>query len=214
VNSIKIRSSTGFEDPRGFQWSGYKIEPRFTYFLDLKRDKEEIYKNFQKRLRNYLRGNERVGIEIEEGSHENLEPILLLMKEKERIDAPLEFIHEAFNSFYPHNVRIFIAKHNDNFLSGLLVTIFKNKVSSWIGTPGVSFKGVYPNEFLFWHLIQWSMDQGMEYFEIMGADDLSLVPFKNKWNAEIRRSYLAKWMSPGFHRINSLYSLIRQKDLT
>jgi hypothetical protein len=214
ANSIKIRSSTGFEDPRGFQWNEYTIEPRFTYFLNLTQGKESIWRNFRKTLRNSITRNEQLGIEVIEGSRDDLEPIFHLMKERNRIETPLGFLHEIFDTFYPHHVRIFIAKHHDRLLSGILITIFKNKVSFWVGSPRTSFEGVSPNDFILWHIIQWSIDQGMEIFEIMGADDLSLFPFKTKFNAELDFGYWAKWISPRFRRINSFHDLIRLKEIT
>ena len=211
ANSIKIRSSSGFVDPRGFGWNGYDIEPRFTYFLNLKVGKEEVWKNFRKTLKNSISRSQKLGLQCIEGSKSDLDFIYSLMRTRERIHAPKEFLDEVFDAYNPENVKVFLAKNGEDILSGIIMIIFKNKVSFWIGSPKVMFQGVSPNEFILWTVIQWAINQGFEYFEIVGADDSTLYSFKNKFNAELVQEYWAKWYSPVYRFANGVYKLIRDQ---
>jgi lipid II:glycine glycyltransferase (peptidoglycan interpeptide bridge formation enzyme) len=210
ANSIKIRSSTGFEDPRGFAWNGYQIEPRFTYILNLKEGKDSIWKNFRKTLRNSIDKTQRLGIEVTGGSEGDLVPLYHLMKNRRRIETSIEFLRDIFTHFHPTHVRMFKATLDGNFLSAVLVTIFRNRVSFWVGAPRVSIQGTSPNEFILWNIIQWAIDQKFEFFEIIGADDPSLFPFKNKFNAELNPGYWARWDSPIFRTFMLFRDMIKQ----
>ncbi len=209
AKKIFIRTPTGFEDPRSFSWGSYTVAPKFTYLLDLGGGEEFLWKNLRNTVKKSIRRSEKVGIEFLEGTKEDLEPLFRLMKERKRTRALMKYFQEIYDAYNPQNVRIFTASHQGEILSALVITVFKNRVSSWFGTPRMSYKGVSPNEFLHWHLIQWAIEQGMECFELVGADDYPLFAFKNKFNATLALNYRLEWNSPGFRVIGMLYNMLK-----
>jgi lipid II:glycine glycyltransferase (peptidoglycan interpeptide bridge formation enzyme) len=85
-------------------------------------------------------------------------------------------------------------------------------VCFWIGSPKFSYKGISPNELILWESMKSAIEKGYEFYEIMGADDLALYPFKSKFNAELNLRLTIRWFSPKFRLVNAIYRAIKQKE--
>lgn len=201
---ISIHSSPGMSDPRPFIWSGYKVEPAFTNIIDLAPGEKTIWENFNQTVRKSVNKAQKLGISVHTGSKEDLELIYTLLKERERIHATKEFMHEIFETFYPDNLQLFLAKKDDVVLTGIITLSYKNKVSVWTGSPTVSVNGVSPNYSVHWEGIHWACDHNFRFIEIIGASDPTLFPFKSKFNGDIVPFYIMKWYSPVHRFITSV----------
>ena len=209
-NYIQIKTSPGFEDCRSFRWGGYTIEPRFTYHIDLGQGTENIWKNFNRSLRYYIEKAKKEGIVVAEGDKEDAFYIYDLLKERRRIDSQKEFLGSVYDALSPDHLKIFMAKAGSDRLSGIITLIHKDTVSFWIGSPKYSYKGMSPNELVLWESIRWAGEQGFKTYEIVGADDYALFPFKRKFNGKIIPYYHMKWYSPVMNIVASVYSSLKR----
>jgi len=211
-NYIQINTAPGFEDCRSFKWGGYKVEPLFTYHIDLNEGTDTILKSFNRSLRYYIEKAKKEGITVAQGDKEDAFYIYDLLKERNRIKSSKEFVGSVYDTFFPDHMKIFIAKIGSERLSGIMTIIHKDMVSFWVGSPKYSYKGISPNELVLWESIRWAGKQGYKTFEIVGADDYSLFPFKRKFNGKIIPYYQMKWFSPSLKVVSSIYSAIRKRD--
>jgi len=202
---IQINTPPGFEDCRFFKWGGYEAEPRYTYYIDLNPGLDQIWKNFNKSLRYYIDKAKKEGITVTEGTKEDALFIYDMLKERGRIKSSKEFIGDIFDDFFPDHIKVFVAQTGTEHLSGIITIIDRNKVKFWIGSPKCSYKGLSPNELVLWESIRWAKERGYSTFEIEGADDYSLFPFKRKFNGKIIPYYQMKWRSPLLAIFSSLY---------
>lgn len=209
-NYIQINTPPGFEDCRSFRWGGYSIEPRFTYYIDLSKGTEVIWKNFNRSLRYYVEKAKKEGIVVVQGEREDADHIFNLLKERNRIQGSKEFLDAVFDTFFPDQVKIFIAYAGSERLSGIITLIHKDRVSFWIGSPKYSYKGISPNELVLWESICWAAEQGFLTFEIVGADDYVLFPFKRKFNGKLIPYYQMRWYSPVLNVASSVYRSLKQ----
>lgn len=212
TNYIQINTSPGYEDCRSFKWGGYSAEPRYTYHIDLSIGTDLIWKNFNKSLRYYIEKAKKEGITVAEGTKEDGFYLHDLLKERNRINSPREFMGEVFDQFFTDHFRVFIAKAGAEHLSGIIILIYRDKVSFWVGSPRYSYKGLSPNELVLWESIRWAAEHGFKTFEIVGADDYSLFPFKRKFNGKIIQYYQMKWLSPSLNLVSSLYRYLKKGD--
>ena len=67
-----ISSSPGLLDVRPFKWSGYHVEPAYTYLLDLSNGETRVWEHFKKNLRNDISRTREREVFVEEGSKEDL----------------------------------------------------------------------------------------------------------------------------------------------
>jgi hypothetical protein len=212
ANYIQISTPPGFDDCRFFKWAGYETEARYTAYLDLCTGTDLIWKNLNRSTRQSVEKAKKEGVEISEGNKDDINFIYDLLKERNRIASPREFLDSIFGAFSQGNLRVLIAKAGSERLSGIITVIYKDKVTFWIGAPKCTYKGASPNELLLWEAIKWSESQNYKRFEIEGADDYSLFPFKRKFNAEPVMYFQMKWLSPTLRFLASLYTgIIKRK---
>jgi hypothetical protein len=212
ANYVQINMSPGYEDCRSFKWAGYNVEPEYTYHIDLSIGTDQIWKSFNRSLRYYIGKAKNDGITIAEGNKEDAFYLYDLLKKRKRINSPKEFIGDAFDQFFPDHIKVFIAMAGSERLSGIIIIIHRDKVSFWVGAPRYSYKGLSPNELVLWESIRWAGEHGYKIFEIVGADDYSLFPFKRKFNGKIISYYRMTWMSPSLKLVSSLYHALKKGD--
>jgi len=208
---ILVHTSPHFTDIRPYKWSGYEVEPRYTYEIDLTRGKDAIWENFGKNLKYYIRRTEKEGVTVEEGSRDDGKFIYELLKQRERIHPREDFLLEIFDNFSPGDLHVFIARQNNKNLTGIIILTYKNSVIFWLGAPKLSIRGIIPNELVIWKSIAWAIENGYERYEIMVADDLSLFPFKRKFNGTLLPFYTLRWRSPFFRLVDAVYHGIRPR---
>jgi len=207
---VLINTPPGYSDSRSFRWGGYTVDPRFTYYIDLTQGPDSIWKNFNRSLKYYIEKARKVGITVFDGNKEEALYIYDLLNQRGRTTFPKAFLGELFDNFFPNNMKIFIARTDSEYLSGIITISYKDKVSFWIGAPRCSYKGLSPNELVLWESIRWASEHGYKTYEIIGADDFSLFPFKRKFNGKVTPYYQMKWSSPIIRVLSSLYYTLKK----
>jgi hypothetical protein len=212
ANYVQINTPPSFGDCRFFKWGGYEAEARYTSHLDISQGTELIWKSLNRGTRRFIDKAKKEEITVSAGDKEDLFFIYDLLKERGRIQCPREFIGAVFDTFSPANLTVFIAKVGTERLSGIVTLLYRDKVAFWIGAPKCSYKGTYPNELLVWEAIRWAEEHHYKTFEIIGADDYSLFPFKRKFNAQTVMYFQMKWFSPKLHMVASVYKGLFKRD--
>jgi hypothetical protein len=69
----RIRSSPGLYDSRPLRWSGYTVEPFYTYRIDLTKGITFVWEQFDRKLRVEINRAEREGVTIRTGDRNDLE---------------------------------------------------------------------------------------------------------------------------------------------
>jgi len=196
-NYIRIRTVPGLIDSRHFKWTGYEVEPLYTYMVDLSGGIENVWKGLRKELRRNINKAQVEGVTIEEGFIEDLHYIdeALTRRFEEQGESRKSYkpyLSELYNSFHPHHLKIFVAKYKGERITGQIVVCHKDRVSLWAGSPKTSFLRGTPNDLLQWEIIKWACEEGYKRVEIMDAgDDPRLRHFKAKFNPELVPWYSA-----------------------
>ena len=179
-----FHSAPGLVDSRPFKWAGYEVEPRHTYIIELN-SLDTVWNNLHTKLRKGIRKARKEGLEVSEGSREELIYIYTLLNDRNRIHASKEFVLDIFDNFYPDNLRVFIVEKEGERLSGIINTCFNETAGLWIGVPKSSIVGVYSNELLVYESIKWALENGYKRYDLINADSPSYYLFKSKFNGEL-----------------------------
>lgn len=104
---------------KGFELNFNGIQPRFSMRLDISKDINEIFKNFHNKTRYNIRVAEKKGIEIIEGTKNDLkrfEEIMRITGERDGfITRPLSYFEEMYDILHKNNrMKLFLAKFNIN----------------------------------------------------------------------------------------------------
>ncbi len=214
ANYVSVSTSPGIADSRPLKWTGYDVRPMYSYLLDLKKGKDHLWRQFTKNLRQSIDKTKRGGVLVEEGSRSDLEKIHDLLtgryKSQNRIvTVPKEYLLDLYREF-PENIKIFVAKLDGEIRTGEIDIFYKDRVTTWIGSPKTELMGIYPNDLLFWETLQEGCEKGFDRYEIIGAAGSErLYSYYSKCNPELilwfsatkYSSFLPRLLETGYIRI-------------
>ena len=207
---VRIRTSPGIIDARPLRWSGYSVEPLYTYRLDLSRGPTAIWNSFDRKLRGDINRTEREGVVVQEGDEKDL---LFLQRslskrfedQKFQTSDYQDYLGDLYNRCHNKNLKIFIAWHKGERVGGMISPYGNNILYLWTGIPKCALKGISPNDLVQWEAIKWACENGFRYYELMDAGyDPRLRNFKSKYNPDLWIWYTATRTSSQFFRILSL----------
>ena len=69
----RIRSSPGLYDSRPLRWSGYAVEPLYTYRINLTQGIDRVWEQFDRKLRVEIHKAQREGITVRTGDRNDFE---------------------------------------------------------------------------------------------------------------------------------------------
>ena len=117
-NYARIRTAPGLLDSRPLRWSGYEVEPLYTYMIDLNKGVDYVWTGLNRKLRVSIEKTKKEGVSVEMGAKEDLEFIrssLYTRFEKQGLKPSKgyykEYLAELYDAFYPENMKRFVAKY-------------------------------------------------------------------------------------------------------
>ena len=193
-----IKTAPGIIDARPFKWNGYMVEPIYNYVIDLRKGADFVFNQFKRNLRNDISRAEKRRVTVEEGSKDELERIYEMVKQrykeqKRGVSTSKGYLLDLYNSLYPKNMKIFIAKHKGELVGGLINIYYESKILNWMGNVKANIGGgVSPNDLLHWEVIKWATEHGLKYYELVGANTERLCHYKSKYNPSLSICFSAK----------------------
>jgi hypothetical protein len=163
-NIITLITPLELLDARPFCWSRYHVTPRYSYVKDIG-NLDAIWTDFKKTLRKNIKDAEKAGVTIEGGGKEDLDFILTSVSKRisddnDSLSGSLQYMEELYSAFTPENMQVFIARYQDERVSGIVTTTYKDKLTIWIGATQADIKGIYPVDLLQWKIIEWAHEKG------------------------------------------------------
>jgi hypothetical protein len=214
----RIRSSPGIYDSRPLSWSGYTVNPFYTYRIDLTKGIDYVWEQFDRKLRVEINKAVRDGVTIRTGDVEDLGFIYdsLYKRYEEQGKRPIDYkqyLDAIYNTFYPNNLKIFVAEYKGQKIGGTINLYFKNIMYLWVGIPKSDLVGISPNALVQWEAIKWACTNGLEYYEEMDSgDDPRLRYFKSKYNPDLLIWFGAiKYSSFMYKAGEKLFHVIKNK---
>lgn len=202
------------------------MKPRFNYIIDLGKGIDCLWKQFKGSLRKKINTAEEKGVSVEEGSKKDLEYIYKYYYETFEsqglgINFSKEYLFDVYDAFYPHNLKVFVARYQGEFASGMIATCFRNIFSDWRSCVFPDLKTIPSNDLLHWETMKWAINNGFKYYEITWANTPRLNPFKSKYNPDLsiyfsatkHTSFLSKLIDVGYTRILKLMSMRRKGNI-
>ncbi|CAJ37115.1 GNAT family N-acetyltransferase [Methanocella arvoryzae] len=185
---VAVDAAPGFDDVRPFLWSGYDVDVKYTYVIDLARPLDRIWEGFDASCKKRIRRCEHTAPEIRRS--EDTRAFYQIMDERLRLKGQSsvygsqshEYLRDILTAF-PENVKMhFLCDHG---ISGVQVTCeYRDTLLLWLG----SANGHY-NEYLIWELIKRAKAAGLRRFEIYDGHTRRLTPFKSKFGPGLEKCY-------------------------
>ena len=173
-----------------------EIQPRFVFQLDLKgKDKDTIFKEFHQKTRYNIRLSTKKGVEIREGTKEDLKVFHKIMVETGKRDnfliRSLSYFEKMYDELAPNHMKLLMAYHDGEAISGIIPIMYGNKTWYLYGASSNTKRNLMPNYLLQWTMIQEAIDKGHDMYDFRGVSGVvdenhpqyGLYRFKKGFNA-------------------------------
>jgi len=198
--------NTMFGVDRKINLNNSKIINRHTFILDLNKTEEEIWKNFNKKLRNVIRKSEKESVKIFELKDEDelKEYYNLSLKTEKNIQKnkgrktfsiqSYDFFKELFNNKLG---RFLIAKYNNKIIAGALFLIWNNKSVYFQSCSDREYSIKQAPSLIQWESIKRFKQEGVKEYDLGGVtinldkndSRFFVYEFKRKFNGELKEFY-------------------------
>jgi CelD/BcsL family acetyltransferase involved in cellulose biosynthesis len=185
---IRVITSPELTDVRSFLWSGFAVRPEYTYRMPLREGKDAVLKDFDQRVRYrtkqaQARDDWAVRCDAEEDYPNVLRHVRQRYAEQQRRFSPSDGYFSSLREELGGTVlrtRAIVA--GEQWVSGMIFLRHNGNLKLWIGgaKPNGSFIGA--NERLHWDAIQHGINDGVAYYERIGANTPRLCKNKSKYN--------------------------------
>ena len=196
----KIIKNLGFKiNDKGKNFSD-GIQPRYVFRLDIKgKTEDEIFAAFHQKTRYNVRLAMKKGIEIREGTREDLKDFHKIMMVTGKRDnfmiRPLSYFEKMYDCLAPEHLKLMMAYYNGQPVSGIIDIIYGNKIWYLYGASSNEHRNLMPNYLLQWEMIKYSIEHGKDMYDFRGVTGIvdekdphyGLYRFKKGFNAELDR---------------------------
>jgi len=181
----------------GFEPSDKCLEPKATVLLDLSLNLEILLQEMKARTRANIRRSGRGKVIVIEGTTMHLPifyNILVATARRGNFSAlPFAVFERILAAWLPkESIQLFMAKCQDEFVSGQLVIgcgdTVVNLLSVWSGSCGRE----KPNDALQWKTIKWAKENGYKWYDLNGIDERTVerkLPNREESNNGIAESF-------------------------
>jgi lipid II:glycine glycyltransferase (peptidoglycan interpeptide bridge formation enzyme) len=116
---------------------------------------------------------------------------------------PYVFFKSLWNAFYPSKQLILmLAQKDGKTIAGLMLLLFKDRVTAEFAASDKKYKDLSPNHYLFWQAIRMAHEKGFRVFDFGRTSPLnaSLMDFKKRWGTrevDLAQFYFPAGMAAG-----------------
>ena len=173
------------------------IQPRYVFRLDIKdKTEDEIFSAFHSKTRYNVRLATKKGVEIREGTKEDLKDFTRIMeitgKRDNFLTRPLSYFEKMYDELAPEHLKLMMAYYEGKPISGILDIIYGNKIWYLYGASSNEHRNLMPNYLLQWEMIKYSIEHKKDMYDFRGVVGIvdeshpqyGLYRFKKGFNAE------------------------------
>ena len=151
-----------------------EIQPRYVFRLDVKdKTEEEIMAGFHQKWRYNIRLAGRKGVEVKEGTREDLKDFHKIMVETGSRDGfiirPLEYFEKMYDNLAPKHMKLLMAYYNGEPISGVIPIFYGNKTWYLYGASSNKHRNLMPNYLLQWEMIKMSIARHDDIYDFRGV---------------------------------------------
>ena len=171
-----------------------EIQPRFVFRLDTKgKTEEELFNNLHSKTRYNVRLAIKKGIDIREGTREDLKEFYKIMVTTGIRDGfitrSLQYFERMYDCLAPTHMKLLMAYYEGKPISGVIVITYGNKTWYLYGASSNEHRNLMPNYLLQWEMIKIAVKNKSDIYDLRGVPGIAdnsngLYRFKKGFGAE------------------------------
>jgi lipid II:glycine glycyltransferase (peptidoglycan interpeptide bridge formation enzyme) len=175
-----------------------EIQPRYVFRLNIKdKTEDEVFAGFHQKTRYNIRLSIKKGVEIREGTREDLKNFHDIMvvtgKRDNFIIRSLSYFEKMYDELVPNgHMKLMMAYHEGKPVSGIINIIYGNKIWYLYGASSNEHRNLMPNYLLQWEMIKYAIENKKDIYDFRGVSGVldethpqyGLYRFKKGFGAE------------------------------
>ena len=171
-----------------------EIQPRYVFRLNTKnKTEDELFKNFHQKTRYNIRLATKKGVQVKEGTREDLKEFHKIMVTTGIRDGfitrPLEYFEKMYDCLGPKHIKLLMAYYEDKPISGVIPIMYGNKTWYLYGASSNEHRNLMPNYLLQWEMIKIAVNNKSDIYDLRGVPGIAdnsngLYRFKKGFGAE------------------------------
>lgn len=205
----RIVTTPGLTDSRPFAWNEFEVTPKYTYHVDLSPGKNEVMDRFKKSLRSDIRRSTNEEHTIERGTVEDVQFVVEKVRERyqaqdREYNVTESYATDLFETLGPESISVYIGRINGERVSGILAPRHKSTIYYWQGggKPDISLP---MNDLIHWQIIKDSIDDGINTYDLVGANTPRLCRYKSKFNPNLKPYYVVERGTKVMNAVSDIY---------
>lgn len=151
-----------------------EIQPRFVFRLNIKdKTEEEVMAGFHQKWRYNIRLAGKKGVEVKEGTREDLKDFHKIMIETGKRDGfitrPLEYFEKMYDNLAPNHMKLLMAYYEGKPISGVIPIFYGNKTWYLYGASSNQHRNLMPNYLLQWEMIKMAIARHDDIYDFRGV---------------------------------------------
>jgi hypothetical protein len=184
-----VRTGVEYADPRPFHWNDYDVTPLYTYLVDLSVGADTLLDRFSSDARKNITNTPDDAYEIREGGVEEARRIIRQVKARhaeqgEPYEVSPDFAADLYRALPDGAVRPYVCTLDGQFAGGMLALDSGDTVYRWQGGAKTD-TDVPVNDLIDWHIIRDAIDNGRQYYDLVGANTQRLCGYKAKFAPDV-----------------------------
>lgn len=206
-----VRTSADFEDARPFAWDGCDVTPNYTYLVDLARDEEAVLASFSRDARSNVTGDHEERHAIEVGGRDAVVAIVEQVRRRYEsqgvtFGVPTAFVVDLYENLPDGQLRPYVLRVDGALVGGIIALADGDTISRWLGGVRTGADVDLPvNDLLDWRVMADGIAEGLQWYDLVGADNPRINRYKSKFAPELRSFYRVERGRPSVRRAAHLY---------
>jgi peptidoglycan pentaglycine glycine transferase (the first glycine) len=150
------------------------VQPKTVMVLDLEPDLEKIQAGFKSKWRYNIRLAERKGVEVREGTKDDIPKFHDILLETARRDGfsvrGPRYFDSLWNNLAPNGkLKLFIADFGGEPIAGIMLFCMGPRAVYVYGASSNQHRNVMPNHLIQWQAIKWAKENGHSIYDFRGV---------------------------------------------
>ncbi|WP_115863538.1 lipid II:glycine glycyltransferase FemX [Halorussus litoreus] len=218
---FRMECNAAYGDPRPYAWGNLRVEPNFTYFLNLEdRSANDVRKSFSKSLRREIRDAEDLDVSIETEGLSGARDVFEATEERyaeqdEPFPLTWSYVRDLFEALAEQDrARSYVARDADGeYLSGITALYSNDCAYFWQGGAKAIYEGTAVNSLIHWRLMKDIIEdppvESVTQYDLMGANTERLCRYKAKFGADLVPYYVVESPGAAMNVAKRAYQLVK-----
>lgn len=210
---VHIEATSEYQDLRPFQWASYDVTPRYTYYVHLEDDPQQVIARFKSNLRSDIRRHSDAEYEVFEGGEDAIDFTIAQVRERfeqqgKKYAVTADYVTDLYYTLPDGFLRPYIGAVNDKWQGGILVPGFDDRMLFWQGgsKPDVALP---INDLIHWQIIRDGIARGFETYDLTGANTHRIAEYKAKFNPDLSTYFEVEHGTRTMNAVSEVYRKLR-----